>query len=113
VQAGLRRVFTHGEYWPNDPLGYEKAAEVLSEPRTIIIDAPNIRSRDNKLRRLVYALKKLKVDPEKFIRSAMRDHHAANTNASGVAKHSATQRGGSTRRRRAAKAKPPTQTRRR
>ena len=51
VQAGISRVFTHGEYWYNDPKGYEKSIAVLSEAG-VKIDAPEMRAKDHELRKL-------------------------------------------------------------
>jgi dCMP deaminase len=42
VQAGIRRVFTYGEYWKKDPSGWAKGVDMLGEAG-IVIDAPRIR----------------------------------------------------------------------
>jgi hypothetical protein len=51
VQAGIARVFSHGEYWYKDPNGYEKSIAALSEAG-VKIDAPEMRDQDHKLRQL-------------------------------------------------------------
>lgn len=50
VQAGIRRVYTYGEYWKNDPSGYEKALDIFAEAG-VATDAPMIRHKDHELRR--------------------------------------------------------------
>lgn len=50
VQSGIKRLFTYGEYWKNDPNGYEKALEMLAEGH-IVINAPVVRTEDAELRR--------------------------------------------------------------
>jgi dCMP deaminase len=46
AQAGIARVFTHGEYWFNDENGYEKALDVFAEAG-VQVDAPEMRERDH------------------------------------------------------------------
>lgn len=50
VQAGIRRVFTHGAFWKNDPNGYQNALEVFAEAK-IAVDTPSMRQVDDTLRR--------------------------------------------------------------
>jgi dCMP deaminase len=49
VQAGIRRVFTHGKFWKKDPTGYERGLEVFAEAK-ISVDTPKMRQVDHKLR---------------------------------------------------------------
>jgi hypothetical protein len=50
VQSGINLVFTCGDYWLRDPLGYEKAEEILEEAKVSIFH-PTIRRRAAKMRK--------------------------------------------------------------
>jgi dCMP deaminase len=57
VQAGIRRVFTHGKFWKKDPNWYERALDVFAEAK-VAVDTPTMRQVDHELRMEHWGMKR-------------------------------------------------------
>lgn len=72
VQAGIKKVFTYGEYWVNDPNGYDKAIEMFAEG-DVQHNAPRMMAMEKKLRaKKQREENKKKIARERAAHSAMR-----------------------------------------